>query len=84
MRSTINAVLSDYDGTLSPTMTLKSNIESIPKQLEGVLSSLVGNCSKNTLSVLSPVKIIILYVRVGNFFTLSKYGESILYIMYFL
>jgi hypothetical protein len=40
MRSTINAILSDYDGTLSPTMTLKSNIESIPKQLEGVLSGI--------------------------------------------
>lgn len=37
MRSRINAILSDYDGTLSPTRTIRSNIESIPKQLEGIL-----------------------------------------------
>jgi hydroxymethylpyrimidine pyrophosphatase-like HAD family hydrolase len=37
MQTRINAVLSDYDGTLSPTNTLRSNVESIPEQLEGVL-----------------------------------------------
>jgi hydroxymethylpyrimidine pyrophosphatase-like HAD family hydrolase len=37
MRSRINAILSDYDGTLSPTRTIRSNMESIPKQLEGIL-----------------------------------------------
>jgi hypothetical protein len=36
-KTRINAVLSDYDGTLSPTITLRSNAESIPEQLEGVL-----------------------------------------------
>lgn len=36
-KTRINAVLSDYDGTLSPTNTLRSNAESIPEQLEGVL-----------------------------------------------
>jgi hydroxymethylpyrimidine pyrophosphatase-like HAD family hydrolase len=37
MRSTVNAILSDYDGTLSPTQSLRSITESIPKQLEGTL-----------------------------------------------
>ena len=37
MQTRINAILSDYDGTLSPTKTLRSNIESVPKQLEGIL-----------------------------------------------
>jgi hydroxymethylpyrimidine pyrophosphatase-like HAD family hydrolase len=37
MQTRINAILSDYDGTLSPTNTLRSNAESIPEQLEGVL-----------------------------------------------
>ena len=37
MRSRINAILSDYDGTLSPTDTLRGNMKSIPKQLEGIL-----------------------------------------------
>ena len=35
MLTRINAILSDYDGTLSPTKTLRS--KSIPKQLEGAL-----------------------------------------------
>ena len=37
MQTRINAVLSDYDGTLSPINTFRSNVESIPEQLEGVL-----------------------------------------------
>ncbi len=37
MQTRINAILSDYDGTLSPTDTLRSNTDSIPKQLERVL-----------------------------------------------
>ena len=37
MQTRIDAILSDYDGTLSPTDTLRGNIESIPKQLEGIL-----------------------------------------------
>jgi hydroxymethylpyrimidine pyrophosphatase-like HAD family hydrolase len=37
MQSRINAILSDYDGTLSPTKILRSNTEPIPKELEGVL-----------------------------------------------
>src|SRR5918996_2031059 len=35
MLTRINAILSDYDGTLSPTKTLRS--KSIPKQLESTL-----------------------------------------------
>ena len=37
MQTRIDAILSDYDGTLSPTNTLRGNIKSIPKQLEGIL-----------------------------------------------
>lgn len=37
MQTRIDAILSDYDGTLSPTDTLRGNIESIPKLLEGIL-----------------------------------------------
>jgi trehalose-6-phosphatase len=37
MHTKINAILSDYDGTLSPTDTLRSKTDSIPEQLEGVL-----------------------------------------------
>ena len=37
MQTRIDAILSDYDGTLSPTDTLRGNIKSIPKQLEGIL-----------------------------------------------
>jgi trehalose-6-phosphatase len=37
MQTRINAVLSDYDGTLFPINTFRSNVESIPEQLEGVL-----------------------------------------------
>jgi hydroxymethylpyrimidine pyrophosphatase-like HAD family hydrolase len=37
MQTRINAVLSDYDGTLAPTNTLRSFAHSIPEPLEGVL-----------------------------------------------
>ena len=37
MQGSINAILSDYDGTLSPIKTIRSDMESIPKQLEGIL-----------------------------------------------
>ena len=37
MQARIDAILSDYDGTLSPTDTLRGNVEFIPKQLEGIL-----------------------------------------------
>lgn len=37
MLTRINAVLSDYDGTLAPTNTLRSIAHSIPEPLEGVL-----------------------------------------------
>jgi hypothetical protein len=37
MQPRINAILSDYDGTLSPTDTLRSNTDSVREQLEGVL-----------------------------------------------
>lgn len=37
MQTRINAILSDYDGTLSPTDMLRSKTYSIPEQLEGVL-----------------------------------------------
>ena len=37
MQTRIDAILSDYDGTLSPTDTLRGNVEFIPKQLEGIL-----------------------------------------------
>jgi HAD superfamily hydrolase (TIGR01484 family) len=37
MQTRINTIFSDYDGTLSPTKTLRSSIESIPKPLEAVL-----------------------------------------------
>jgi hypothetical protein len=33
----ISAILSDYDGTLSPTDTVRSNMDSIPEQLERIL-----------------------------------------------
>ncbi len=37
MQTRINAILSDYDGTLSPTDTLRGNTDLIPEQLEGAL-----------------------------------------------
>ncbi len=37
MQARIDAILSDYDGTLSPTNTLRNNTESIPRQLEELL-----------------------------------------------
>lgn len=37
MQTRINAIFSDYDGTLSPTDTLRSKAYSMPEQLEGVL-----------------------------------------------
>jgi hypothetical protein len=37
MQIRISAILFDYDGTLSPTRIIRSNTESIPKQLEGIL-----------------------------------------------
>jgi hydroxymethylpyrimidine pyrophosphatase-like HAD family hydrolase len=37
MQTRISAVLSDYDGTLAPTNTLRSIADSIPEPLEGVL-----------------------------------------------
>jgi HAD superfamily hydrolase (TIGR01484 family) len=37
MQTRINAILSDYDGTLSPTETLGSNTGSIPEHLVGAL-----------------------------------------------
>src|SRR5512145_795197 len=37
MQTRISAIFSDYDGTLSPTDTLRSKTYSIPEQLEGVL-----------------------------------------------
>jgi HAD superfamily hydrolase (TIGR01484 family) len=37
MQTRINAILSDYDGTLSPTDSLMSNTDSIPEQLVGAL-----------------------------------------------
>jgi HAD superfamily hydrolase (TIGR01484 family) len=37
MQTRINAILSDYDGTLSPTNSIGSKADSIPKQLEGIL-----------------------------------------------
>ena len=40
MQDRINAILSDYDGTLSPTKTLRNNEESVPKQLEEVLCNI--------------------------------------------
>jgi trehalose-6-phosphatase len=33
----ISAILSDYDGTLSPTDMVRSNMDSIPEQLERIL-----------------------------------------------
>lgn len=40
MRTRINAILSDYDGTLSPTDSLRNSSNSIPVQLEGVLQDI--------------------------------------------
>jgi len=37
MQTRISTIFSDYDGTLSPTDTLRSKTYSIPEQLEGVL-----------------------------------------------
>ena len=37
MQTRISAIFSDYDGTLSPTDTLRSKTYSIPEQLEVVL-----------------------------------------------
>ncbi len=37
MQTRIDTILSDYDGTLSPTNTKRSNTESIPRQLEELL-----------------------------------------------
>jgi HAD superfamily hydrolase (TIGR01484 family) len=37
MQTRIDSILSDYDGTLSPTNTLRNNTESIPRQLEQIL-----------------------------------------------
>jgi HAD superfamily hydrolase (TIGR01484 family) len=37
MQTRIDSILSDYDGTLSPTNTLRNNTESIPRQLEEIL-----------------------------------------------
>jgi HAD superfamily hydrolase (TIGR01484 family) len=37
MQSRIDTILTDYDGTLSPTNTLRSNTESIPRELEEIL-----------------------------------------------
>ena len=37
MRTRINAILSDYDGTLAPTDTIRSNTDLIPEQLAGAL-----------------------------------------------
>jgi HAD superfamily hydrolase (TIGR01484 family) len=37
MQSRIDTILTDYDGTLSPTNTLRNNTESIPRQLEELL-----------------------------------------------
>ncbi len=37
MQTRIDTILSDYDGTLSPTNRLRNNTESIPRQLEELL-----------------------------------------------
>ena len=37
MQTRVNAILSDYDGTLSPTDSIGSKADSIPKQLEEIL-----------------------------------------------
>jgi hypothetical protein len=37
MQTRIKAILTNYDGTLSPTYTVRSKTDSIPEQLEGVL-----------------------------------------------
>jgi HAD superfamily hydrolase (TIGR01484 family) len=37
MQTRIDSILSDYDGTLSPTNTLRNNTESIPRRLEQIL-----------------------------------------------
>jgi HAD superfamily hydrolase (TIGR01484 family) len=40
MQTRINAILSDYDGTLSPTDSIRSKADSIPEQLEGILQDI--------------------------------------------
>jgi hypothetical protein len=40
MQTRINAILSDYDGTLSPTDSIRSKADSIPKQLEEILCNI--------------------------------------------
>lgn len=62
MQTRINSILSDYDGTLSPTDTLRSNTDLIPEQLEEPC----GKYHKEFQSALYRVKIIILYIGGQN------------------
>ena len=59
MQTRINAVLSDYDGTLSPINTFRSNVESIPEQLEGVLWEISQSIPIGIISV----RITIFYIQ---------------------
>ncbi|MGH9983236.1 MAG: hypothetical protein ACRD8W_04680 [Nitrososphaeraceae archaeon] len=45
MQTRIKVILSNYDGTLSPTYTVRSKTDSIPEQLEGVLWKVSKNPS---------------------------------------
>lgn len=45
MQSRINAILSDYDGTLVPTKDIKEQHGIDTKTIRG---NLVGNCSNNS------------------------------------
>lgn len=62
MQTRINAVLSDYDGTLSPTNRLSRNTDSIPEQLEGVLWEI---CQSIPVCVISSKDFHFLHSRTG-------------------